>query len=470
MQADRGTTRPRLLLSIFLAPLLLGCEADLGPAAGESTFQRIQTHMFDSRCVSCHTPGQLFATESGLVLHAGAAFDALVGVQPRNARARADGFLLVDPGRPENSFLLHKLLWNVPPGGPDYGLPMPLGGPPPSVGEVEFVRRWIQQGAPRDGDVADVALLDDRTPQETRAFTALPAPSSGYQIHLPPFTVQPRSEREIFVFTPVGNPQEIWVNRFEIAMRPNSHHFILYGFRPGTPASALPPQGVIRDLWQPDGSRNPNAMIAMQHRRYISGAQTEVSNRGFPEGVALRLPPNTFMDLNSHYVNGTEGIIVGEVYANLHTLAPGAVTHEAFPLFLNNADITLPPRQRTTISRTFLMPEPVRIFTLTSHMHGKGERFAIRVVGGPRNGELIYETTSWEHPDVIGYDPPLELAAGEGLRTEVTYNNTTDQTVRFGLTSEDEMSIIIGYYYCPQACGAPGTQTALDHFHSLPLH
>jgi hypothetical protein len=31
--------------------------------------------------------------------------------------------------------------------------------------------------------------------------------------------------------------------------------------------------------------------------------------------------------------------------------------------------------------------------------------------------------------------------------SEITYNNTTDRTVSFGLTSEDEMGIIFGYYY-----------------------
>ena len=31
--------------------------------------------------------------------------------------------------------------------------------------------------------------------------------------------------------------------------------------------------------------------------------------------------------------------------------------------------------------------------------------------------------------------------------TTITDNNTTNKTVNFGLTSEDEMNIIFGYYY-----------------------
>ncbi|MEY3855295.1 MAG: hypothetical protein RIS68_1309, partial [Bacteroidota bacterium] len=36
---------------------------------------------------------------------------------------------------------------------------------------------------------------------------------------------------------------------------------------------------------------------------------------------------------------------------------------------------------------------------------------------------------------------------GEGLTSVVTYVNNTTKNLSFGLTSEDEMDIIFGYYY-----------------------
>jgi hypothetical protein len=42
---------------------------------------------------------------------------------------------------------------------------------------------------------------------------------------------------------------------------------------------------------------------------------------------------------------------------------------------------------------------------------------------------------------------PIVLNAGEGLTSEITYYNETDRAISFGLTSEDEMGIIFGYYY-----------------------
>ena len=66
----------------------------------------------------------------------------------------------------------------------------------------------------------------------------------------------------------------------------------------------------------------------------------------------------------------------------------------------------------------------------------------IKVLGGPRNGEVVYENTDWQHPFVINLAKPIQLKSGEGLTSVVTYNNTTNKTVNFGLTSEDEMNII----------------------------
>jgi hypothetical protein len=136
------------------------------------------------------------------------------------------------------------------------------------------------------------------------------------------------------------------------------------------------------------------------------------------------------------------------VFANLHTVEPSAVRHVARALNLNNTSITLPPGQRTTVRRTFTFSDSVTtIIMLTSHMHARGERFVIRIAGGARDGEVVYTSTDWQHPPMITFPTPLVLRRGEGLTSEVTFNNTTSRTIGFGLTSDDEMSIIFGYQY-----------------------
>jgi hypothetical protein len=75
------------------------------------------------------------------------------------------------------------------------------------------------------------------------------------------------------------------------------------------------------------------------------------------------------------------------------------------------------------------------------------QEFSVEIVGGKRNGELIYWTNDWEHPPILNFNPPIEINPGEGLELKVTYNNRSSTPVTFGYKSTDEMMILFGWYY-----------------------
>jgi len=108
------------------------------------SFAQIQDEIFTPRCavVICHDS----ASRSGsLVLEEGASFDDLVGVEPSTPAARDAGMLRVDPGDPDNSFLVIKL--ELPQATIELGSPMPLIGDRLSDSEIQLIRDWIAQGA-----------------------------------------------------------------------------------------------------------------------------------------------------------------------------------------------------------------------------------------------------------------------------------------------------------------------------------
>lgn len=417
-------------------------------AASADAFALIQSQLFAPSCATsgCHTGS---APQSGLDLSAATAYAQLVNVPPTNSAARADGLKRVVPGRPDSSLLWHKLI--VPPGHHvrDYGNPMPSGTAGLSVGQVEYVRQWIAAGAPRTGAVGDVALLADRTLQSSPPFAPLevPAPGSGLQLAIGRFDVKSNFERELFTYRPLGNSAPLYVNRIQTRMRPYSHHFLLYTFSDQTPAAVVPPPGVLRDIRNDDGTMNLLNMIAMGYHVFLAGAMTTEFTYTFPAGLALRLPAGTGIDLNVHYANRTAASVAGEAYVNLYTVPASQVTREVSTLNLANTSITIPANQRVTISKTFTFGKRTTLVALTSHMHARGERFVIQLVGGARDGQVVYTNTDWEHPAIVTFAEPLVLEAGQGVRSVVTYNNTTARTISFGLAAEDEMDIIFGYAY-----------------------
>ena len=425
----------------------ISCETE--EVADTSTYGLIQSRILTPSCAipSCHASGKdATFVQHQLILAKGSAYDQLVNVVSFNTAAKTDGLKRVKPGDAENSFLVHKLHRDGSHHAGAYGNPMPLGLDKLTLGQLEFIEEWINAGAPRTGEVADAKLLDDKTPQPDY-FEPPAAPVSGFQLKIGPFSVPANFEREFFTYRPLGNQQEVYISRVEIAMRDNSHHFILYDFKEGTPANAIPKDDSYRDIRNQDGTMNIQVLGALAYHVFVAGSQTPYTDFQFPQGVAWPVPAGMKFDMNSHYVNkGTEPF-AGEVYVNVHTVPAAQVSRVAKALNLGNLSISLPPNQRTTLTKTFKTDKIIKVFSLTSHTHKLGENFIIKIAGGARDGEIVYQNSDWHHPVNQMFDTPITLNPGEGLTSVITWNNSTTRTVNFGLTSEDEMGIIFGYYY-----------------------
>jgi hypothetical protein len=113
------------------------------PTATLSQFAEIQQTIFNVTCTQafCHDQRGM---SGGLVLVEGQSYANLVGVQPDNDAARADGLLRVDPGNPNNSFLFIKVE------GPTnvlYGSQMPLAQDPLPPEQMQLIQSWIANGA-----------------------------------------------------------------------------------------------------------------------------------------------------------------------------------------------------------------------------------------------------------------------------------------------------------------------------------
>ena len=438
-----------------------------------SAYHDIQEYVFDKSCANsiCHAAP---ANSAGLSLEYGLSYDDLVGIVPQNASAAAAGMKLVDPGNPENSFLLTKL---VGPESPDQGSRMPFGGGMIHNGKIDAIRTWIAAGAPETGKVAGIGDLGVlRDPEEVFTPPAPPPPGQGYQIHLPPFKIEPGTEREVFYTTQItdgnGNPVEgdIFINRVDIFYPAGSHHFIIYrlteaGLEKGlieegvTPGIGVNPDHVFRVL-------DTDAPELLGHvgidRLFVVGTQTDDVLYEFPEGVGLRMDGDTVYDLNSHYINllGDETLI-GETYVNIYTIPEEEVQYEAIEIFVSNRDINVPPGfTRVSKGAWYIGGEGgeldsrehdsdavLNVFLLSSHMHRHGELFEIF---HGSTGDLLHRSVAYDDAPITLFDPVVRLDASDTIKFQCTHNNyDTDKPLKFGLASEDEMCIIFGYYYIP---------------------
>jgi hypothetical protein len=451
----RIITATVILLNLCL--FVIACQYDSAKPSEEvidanaATYDLIQKHIFDKSCATsdCHAAASDASfKQHGLVLSTGNAWVNLVGVLAKNPDARAEGLKLVDIQHPDSSFLLHKLHGDTGHhGGKLYGAIMPLGADPLSEGQVEFIEAWIAAGAPKSGIVADVNLLKNNTPQnETWVAPPYLAKQLGYQMRIPKFRVDPNTNREFFIRQDVGNTEPIYITSFETFMRPGSHHLLVYGFKDN---KNLPEVGRLRDIryYDKSGARYSNIFSQMALSQYIMLSPGGTNFKyNLPPGYGLEIEANASFDLNAHYFNLTNQTRYGEVVVNMYTKPRSQIQKVCKPLDLYNFDIVIPAKSRKIEQKDFLFKSDVEIVSLTSHAHARMEKFEIQIVGGARNGETVLTETDWQHPKVIDFAKPIQLKKGEGLRSVVTFNNTTDRELRFGLTTDDEMNIIFGYY------------------------
>ncbi len=127
--------------SLLVAPSVPADSADETTTTQSLSFAERVQPVFDTHCVVCHQYG---AEQGGLNLEEGDAHANLV-----NVKSTQSSLQRVVPGRPRESYLLHKLVGtHSEVGGTGVRMPLSAGGNRAMSGaEDELVTIWIEQGA-----------------------------------------------------------------------------------------------------------------------------------------------------------------------------------------------------------------------------------------------------------------------------------------------------------------------------------
>jgi hypothetical protein len=171
------TTPSALLLAILInMTACVGSGVGIPDAAANSgevptTFFELQTVVFDPMCAAqCHRGG---AAPKGLSLEPGLALPGLVGVPS----TEAPEFLRVNPGNPEDSFLVIKITPNDP---RRVGSRMPRNGPPFLTDpQTRALKRWISAGATIDWVDGDEPFDAGVEPPDGAPIDASPPDAGG---------------------------------------------------------------------------------------------------------------------------------------------------------------------------------------------------------------------------------------------------------------------------------------------------
>lgn len=286
------------------------------------------------------------------------------------------------------------------------------------------------------------------------AVTLLAAPGSAGRVHLrhPPrgfqmrmgkFTIPPATEREVCEYRTFPNDKAMDVQQFEFKMNAGTHHFALWAYFGGDRNAADFPRGIV----EAPGCIGLGPRDSFQ-RALLGGAPNTHELTRFPPGIAVRLEPHQPVFLNSHYINASlTDSLTPDILFNVIPAKKGSVLHHAENLTVGAYDIHIPARSTASTTAEWVVPYDLNVIQLSSHEHKRGTKVTINLTAGGQNMGQIFENDDWDHPYEYWTPTPLHLRQGDVFRFTCNWTNNDDHPVTFGVTTDDEMCFMTGYYY-----------------------
>jgi len=267
--------------------------------------------IFNNSCAfsACHNTEN---PASGLDLSgdANSIYEQLINQKPKNEVAVAKNHLLVKPGDPARSFLYRKVNYDLH---NDSKLTegefqnMPTGGALLKE-EIELIRQWILFGAQNDDkDYVDFNILKEYyTVDGLESIEAPdpPKPGEGFQLELGPIFLAPSEELEYIYRYELQNLEATEINRVDVKMNQQSHHFLFFKFNEGSENDQK------NGLLPVDFGAN----IAVSENTKMIGSWAYSRDLALPEGTAFSWKPNEVLKLNYHILNTVQPVFCRQNY------------------------------------------------------------------------------------------------------------------------------------------------------------
>ena len=263
-------------------------------------------------------------------------------------------------------------------------------------------------------------------------------PGSTLTTSIGPIDLPASAEKTVCIITHVDNADALFVTRMVVDLAPGSHHLIIYqaadnAVEQTTPTPCRPFSGIT-------SGEKPIMIVEKPHDDLV-----------FPTNVALKFGPHQKVKLEAHYINTTAAPLQGSGSARFEGLPPEKAVGiiESNLTFWGPLSFSLPPHAVSKGPMTFQAGiAGTKGFALTTHQHRLGTH--VRVWSSAQSGDMstqIADTTDWAEPPLYRLSPELSFNGTNGLSFQCEWNNTTDGTVSFGESANDEMCFTWMYYY-----------------------
>lgn len=246
-------------------------------------------------------------------------------------------------------------------------------------------------------------------------------------------------------FWSLHNEEPLWVNAVHLRSSLGIHHSNWFHVRPST----FPGEDGIH----PCREREFDTLKAGVEGGvlFAQSTQSERDDQVFAPGTALRIPADAVVVADIHLLNFTPDDLEIEAEMDIVAIPESTVTTRLNGLAFDYLDLRIPPRMESEFAMdcdfTSAGGDPIdfEIYYVLPHYHELGVGMRLELIGGERDGEILWEShSSVGDPLGEGFDPPLQLGDATGIRVTCLYDNPRDEEVRYGI-GDQEMCLMLAF-------------------------
>ena len=234
--------------------------------------------------------------------------------------------------------------------------------------------------------------------------------------------------------------EDVWIKNFRSVIPQGHHHAVL----------------TLEDSpGQPDGQTACDAGTNAPLMIYGSAPGTE--DITMPDGVAIKVPAGSQLNLNLHLYNTQpSGDLAGvsEILYQPVAAAEIPTTVEAEVVLMGPVSFSIDPGT-DTVTGSCTMSGATTLFMTNPHMHRLGVHAL--VTARRAAGDVVLRDGPYDFMEQRFYEINPEVAMANGDRVEITctYDNDTGAAVPFGDSTDQEMCFATTYRY-PKLSGSFG--------------
>jgi hypothetical protein len=186
---------------------------------------------------------------------------------------------------------------------------------------------------------------------------------------------------------------------------------------------------------------------------FAQSTQSWVETQRTAPGAVIKIPPRSRIVGSIHLLNLSPREIETNLWLSLDIIHPRDVEVVVTPMRLSYLDLEIPAmaRSRHSSSCNFKsyyeaytgVDYPLKLHYVVPHYHSLGDYFDLRMLGGPDDGEALYQLEGF-NADANGrtFDPPLDITNGDGLSFTCGYDNFRSESVGWGI-GDQEMCVML---------------------------